>query len=328
MHFPQANILELAKHSIPVNKKIRRAILKVVTSSNILKLSACAMLLGSVPATVHATEGGVSMYPNGTENFMLGALPPPGTYGMLFGNHYQATQVNDNRGNSLNIPGFKVEANVLAARFAWLPKAQFMGGDLVAHVVVPLVNLNVNVAGASQTKTGIGDITTGVGVGYHHSPNLHSVVAVDFFLPTGDYNRSDLANIGKNHWGFEPALGLTYVDPKGFNGDLKFGLIFNGKNSATDYTSGREFHFDYAAGWGFGNGWTAGVGGYVYRQVSDDTQAGVAVQDNRGSAMSIGPNVKYDSGKGWFATLKWEKETNVKNRAQGESIWLKAVFPL
>jgi hypothetical protein len=284
-----------------------------------------AALMGAALAA-NATEGGLSVYPNGTENFMLGALPPPGLYGMVFGNHYEAKRVNDNGGNDLNIPGFKVQADVVAARLAWVPGAKILGGDLVAHIIIPVVNLSVNVPGASQSKSGIGDITTGLGVGFHHSPNLHSVAAIDLFLPTGAYNKTDLANIGKNHFAFEPVYALSYIDPKGFNGDLKFGYIVNSKNDATNFTSGNEFHFDYAAGWGLGNGWTLGVGGYVYQQTTDDS--GTGATSNYASAMAIGPSVKYDSGKGWFGTLKFENEFNVKNRAQGNSVWLKAVFPL
>ena len=106
------------------------------------------------------------------------------------------------------------------------------------------------------------------------------------------------------------------------------GYIFNGRNSATDYKSGQEFHFDYALGWGLGNGWTIGGGGYVYQQVSNDQQAGATVADAKGKAMALGPSIKYDSGKGWFVTAKWQKEFAVENRAQGNALWLKAVFPL
>ena len=167
------------------------------------------LLALSAVGSTHATEGGTSMYPNGIENHMSGALPPPGLYGIVYGNHYKATQVNDNSGNSLNIPGFKVEADVLAARLIWLPGTKVLGGDLVLHTILPVVNLSVNVPGASQTKTGIGDAVVGAGIGFHHSPNLHSVVAVDVFLPTGSYDKADLANIGKNHWGFEPVYAVT-----------------------------------------------------------------------------------------------------------------------
>ena len=103
---------------------------------------------------------------------------------------------------------------------------------------------------------------------------------------------------------------------------------FNQRNHATDYRSGQEFIVDYSAGWGFGNGLTVGAGGYVYRQMTDDSQAGQTIAGNRGRAFAIGPSIKYDSGKGWFVTAKYQMETDVRNRPEGAAFWLKAVFPL
>lgn len=289
---------------------------------------AAIVLLSTQSTGVHATEGGGTVYPNGADNFSAGAMPPPGTYGMLFAERYSADRVNDADGNNLHVPGFKVGANALVPRFIWVTGAKVLGGDLSWHAIAPVVNLKVSVAANSQTKTGIGDITTGPGIGYHYSPNLHGVLGLDVYVPTGGYNKKDLANIGRNYWAVEPLYILSYIAPKGFNADIKAGYIVNARNKETDYRSGQEFHFDYAAGWGFGNGWTAGVGGYYYQQVSSDKQAGASVANNKGKTFAIGPSVKYDSGKGWFVTLKWQKETLSENRAQGNAFWMKAVFPL
>jgi len=102
---------------------------------------------------------------------------------------------------------------------------------------------------------------------------------------------------------------------------------YNFENRDTSYKSGQEFHFDYSLGWGVGHGWVLGAGGYVYRQVTDDKLNGQSVPNNKGRAYAIGPSLKYDSGKGWFVTAKWQKETGVRNRAQGDAFWVKAVFP-
>ena len=282
----------------------------------------------TVVASVHATEGGGTVYPNGADNFTAGAMPPAGTYGMLFATHYNATRVNDANGNDLRVPGFKVTANVLAPRFIWVTGAHVLGGDLSLHAIVPVVDLKVSVAGNSQHKDGLGDITTGPGIGYHHSPNLHSLLGVDFYLPTGGYDKNNLANIGRHYYAVEPLYIVSWIDPGGFNADIKSGIIVNRRNTATDYKSGEEFHFDYAAGWGIGNGLTVGAGGYYYKQLSDDKVAGANLPNSKASSFAIGPSVKYDSGKGWFVTGKWQFETNVKNRAQGNALWIKAVFPI
>jgi hypothetical protein len=240
---------------------------KFITEGNRLGAIFALSLIGC--ATAHATEGGGSVYPNGVDNFAAGAMPPPGIYGMVFGEHYAADRLNDKDGNRIPL-NFKVTADVLAPRFIWVTGQKIAGGDLAFHTIVPLVSLDVTVGNASQKKTGIGDITTGFALGYHHSPQLHTLVGWDFFVPTGAYNKSDLANIGRNYWASEPVYIVSYIDPAGFNGDIKLGYTFNLKNTATNYKSGQEFHFDYAAGWGLGNGWTVGAGGYYYQQTTVD----------------------------------------------------------
>jgi hypothetical protein len=291
-----------------------------------IKLLAASVLAAA--AAAHATEGGGSTYAHGTENFMVGAVPPPGVYAMVYANHYSADQMNDASGRDLGIPGFKVKATAFAPRLVWVPGHKFMGGDLVTHLIAPLVDVKVSALGASQSKSGLGDMTVGVGLGYHHSPQLHSAVALDLILPTGDYDKNNLANIGRNYASIEPVYVLTYVDPKGFNGDLRIGYLVNRRNKDTNYASGDELHLDYAAGWGLGNGWTMGVGGYLRQQTGLDEKDGVKLPNSKTSGMAIGPNLKYDSGKGWFVTAKWQFETKVKNGTEGNALWLKAVFPL
>jgi hypothetical protein len=292
---------------------------------------AIQLLIGAgmlVAASAHATEGGGSVYPNGAENFVAGALPPPGIYGIAFVNHYEANRLNDATGKQIGIPGFKVRATAITPRVIWVPGVQVLGGDLVAHMLAPLVEVEASMGGQSQKKSGLGDITMGLGVGHHHGPNLHSIVGLDLTLPTGSYRSGDLANLGRNYSALEPVVAVSYIDSQGFNGGLRMGYLINRVNKATDYRSGQEFHLDYAAGWGVGNGWVLGLGGYYRKQTQLDRQMGVDLPNSKTSGMAIGPSLKYDSGRGWFLTAKWQFEKNVKNGTQGNALWLRAVVPL
>ncbi|QIL83871.1 hypothetical protein G7047_13075 [Diaphorobacter sp. HDW4A] len=275
-----------------------------------------------------ATEGGGSIYPVGVENYACCALPPPGLYGMAFGQVYSADKVRDNNGNTVTPNGFKVRANVIAPRLVWVTKETIVGASLAFHAIIPLVDLKVTpVPGISQHKTGIGDITFGPALGWHLSDKMHTLLALDIYAPTGDYDKKNIANIGRNYWAVQPVAGFSYMDKSGLNADVKGMYTFNFKNSDTDYRSGQEFIADYSVGWGFGNGFVAGVGGYLYQQVSNDKLHGSTVAHNKGRALAIGPSIKYDSGKGWFITAKYQMETNVRNRADGKAFWVKAVVP-
>ena len=283
-----------------------------------MKVAIYAIGASLVASAAMATEGGGSIYPVGTENYVCCALPPPGVYGMVFAQHYRADKVRGNDGQVVTPPTFKVTANAIAPRLVWVTPHTVAGASLGMHAIFPIVDLDVNVApGLAQQKTGLGDIVFGPVLGWHHSPALHTVLGLDVFAPTGTYDQNDLANIGRNHWAVQPVLGA----------DAKVMWTYNFKNKDTHYKSGQELIVDYALGWGMGNGWTVGAGGYAYQQINDDKLNGATVADNKGRALAIGPSVKYDSGKGWFVTAKYQVEGSVRNRADGKAFWLKAVVP-
>ncbi|MFD2645187.1 SphA family protein [Pseudomonas japonica] len=283
-------------------------------------------LLALLGGAAQASEGGGSSYPMGAENYMSGAMPPPGLYAQFFVNHYEADTLRDNRGGKVPVD-FRVRANALTPRLIWVTEQQLFGASLAFHAIVPLVDLDVKVNGQSQSKQGLGDIIFGPALGFHHSEKLHSTLALDFIAPSGEYERGDLANIGRNYWVVEPVYALSYVDPDGLNIDVKAMYDFNLRNRATDYRSGQELHADYALGWGLGNGWVVGVGGYALYQTSDDRQHGERIDDNKGRVFAIGPSLKYTSRDGWFLTAKWQRETAVRNRAEGDAYWLKLTLP-
>lgn len=295
-------------------------------ASRRMALLVAAAGLATMATIAQATENGGGSYPNGAENYMVGALPPPGKYYLLYASHYQANTLRDAKGDKIPID-FHVTANALVSRFLWVTDQQIAGGQLALYAFAPLVDLKVRVAGAQASDSGLGDMTFGVGLGYHLSPELHYAFALDINAPTGHYDRNALANIGRNYWNVEPLFAVTYVQRTGINADLKLMYDFNARNSDTDYRSGQEIHADYAVGWALGNGWTLGGGGYVYQQVTRDRQGGGSVPDSRGRAFALGPSVKYDSGKGWFVTAKYEREFAVRARPEGGGLKVKAVFP-
>ncbi|HSW06055.1 SphA family protein [Aquabacterium sp.] len=289
--------------------------------------AAAAMALVSLVPAAQAGEGGGSSYPGGVENFLTGAAPPPGFYVLAYGNVFRADKLKDDSGHDVPLPVFKIAANVVSTRFVYSTPTTLAGGNLMLHAIVPLVDLKVDVPGLSQRKTGLADITFGPGLAFHHSPNLHSVVGFDFVAPIGRYAKGDLTNIGRNYWSLQPLYTVSYLDAAGFNADAKLTFNFSRRNKDTDYRSGNEVYLDYSAGWGLGNGWVLGAGGYAMRQLTSDTQAGVSLANSKGAAFAIGPSLKYDNGKGWFITAKWQREMSVRNRPEGNALWIKTILP-
>ena len=285
-----------------------------------------ALLLSLVSAgTAQATENGDSIYPHGVESFLVGSLPPPGNYIVNDVSYYDAGRVNDGHGHSV-APNFHLQAVAEAIHLLHFTPGPF-GSTYGVQMIVPFVHLDLRVAGSHVEKAGLGDITVTPFFFGWHGERWHGVVSTDINAPTGVYNKANLLNIGRNYWEVEPIFAVSYIDPNGPTVNAKFMYDFNQTNPATNYRSGQEFHFDFAAGWILGN-WTVGGVGYYDRQTQDDTINGVKVapDGNRGEVLALGPGVQY-LWKGVVMKLLMQHEVYAYNRVQGDKFWFKVAIP-
>lgn len=292
--------------------------------AGILSGAMTALLLTAAPA--RATEGGGSAYPHGAEGWMTGMLPPEGTYLLNYSTYNSADRLNDGDGEQVPVD-FQVEAFANTVRFVHVTDKKILGGTYAFQVLVPLVDVSVDMGERRDHRAGLGDIVVDPFILGWHFDKLHIAAGVDIILPTGRYNKDALANIGRNYVTFEPAVAITYHDPKGPELSAKLMYDMSTRNKATDYQSGNEFHVDFAAGWNFPKS-SLGVAGYYNRQTTDDRQGGMVVGDgNRGTAFAIGPTVKVQAGKVPIM-LTWQHEVVARNRSQGDKLWIKAIFSL
>lgn len=284
-----------------------------------------ALLSLCISSTSHATEGGGGAYNNGVEGFGAGMFPPPGTYLLNYITYYTADSLKDKDGNNA-IPQFELNAVAEVLRVVHVTKYKLLGGNVAMQAILPLVHLEVTVPGRSQSNNGLGDLVISPLILSWHSKNLHYAAGVDVDIPIGAYDKNDLANIGRNYWTFVPVLAATYLSDSGFEVSGKFMYDINTKNDDTSYLSGQEFHFDYTLAQKF-NAFSAGVGGYFYKQVTDDEQNGIKVgsDGNKGQVFAIGPQIKYDY-KNMSFSFKYQKELLVENKPEGDKFWFNLMY--
>jgi len=286
------------------------------------------LFIGTVPfaGSASATEGGGGAYPNGAEDFMSGALPPPGTYFLDYVDYYHATSLKDGSGHDL-VPKFDLDVAVNVFRLVHVTKYKILGADWGMHAFLPLAYMNLDATMGKDDRTGLGDIIVDPFILGWHSKNFHVTAGLDIYIPLGSYDENNLANTGRNYWTFEPVVALTYLWDNGFELSGKFMYDFNLENPDTDYQSGQEFHFDYTAGYHVDKNLAVGLGGYYYYQTTDDELDGVKVGTDgfKGRVMALGPQATY-SYKNMSFTLKWQKEFDAENRPQGDNFWFKFMF--
>ena len=191
-----------------------------------MKKSAIALLVGGLFLAVgvaQAKEGGDQSAP-GAENWMAGALPPAGFYFKNYVGHYGG-KLQDGKGNEAKPGGVGARADVTfdVLRFIYVTNIKVLGGDYAVQAFVPVVNqsLNISPLGGRANKFGIGDMFfTPVAIGWHHSPELHTIAALDVFLPTGAYDAKDpRTKERRNYFGYsvrvyyKGVLNAKFADP-------------------------------------------------------------------------------------------------------------------
>jgi hypothetical protein len=302
----------------------------------------CALLL-TAPA-LRAEEGGSGHYlPGSIASFVDGTPTAPAFVTRLNLIGYDASHPAP-----LPIAGLQpanVEANLFAAglTMAWRPKWEPAPGWSYA-MSATLAHINLEVAGnltvlgqtvrRKTSVSGLGDIVLmPVMLSYTINPDLHLDFRTGIYAPTGSYQLGRLANTGKNFWTFEPTVGLAYFGLKnGREASLFMGMDFNGENDATHYDSGNQFRLDGTLAQHFPlAGGIAGVGlsAFNYDQVSADSGSGASFGAFKGHTFGYGPAVSFVTKAGsadLIVELKWLRETQTKNRLQGDYLWAKVVF--
>lgn len=286
-----------------------------------------AGICAALSTNVHATEGGSDTIGEGAEAFFAGALPPAGLYGLLYYTHYFASRFNDSRGNS-SVPGFKLNADVLIPRLVYMSNLSLLGGRFGAYAVLPMEHLSLDAGGASFDRTNLGDLIVSPAMIAWGDGSLRTVAAVEFVLPTGQYDKNAALNTGKNYYTVRPVFGISWFPAVGFEMSAKITYSVNSMNTATDYHSGQLFHFDYGASYAVTTKARVGIAGYFVKQTTDDTQYGASVNGDgfRGQVFAIGPGFRYEFAKG-SVDVRVVKELFVRNRPSGEAVWARAVIP-
>jgi hypothetical protein len=279
---------------------------------------------------------------DGNQHFPIGVLSAnagtPPVEGMLQVQNYmlyqQAGSIVDANGVKEPVP-FKLDVAVDAPRFLYTWKGEVFGGlHYTSGLIVPLVHLNLDVAGAHGQDTMIGDIDVANYLGKTtRNGKLSFMFGFETYMPTGHYNQNSLINTGSNFWTFAPSGGITYRPTKRLELTAWSITEINTTNHATHYHSGSDFDVDFGSTWrpfhapgltnlGFG------VQGYYYKQYGNDTVNGV-LHDNgyKGQEFGLGPQIRFNWPFGGIL-FKYQHAMAVENRPKGDKFWIEFAVPL
>jgi hypothetical protein len=176
-----------------------------------------------------------------------------------------------------------------------------------------------------DSLTSVGDLYPTATLRWNNGVNNY-MAYVSGDAPVGDYNPMRLANIGIGHGAIDAGGGYTYLNPKtGNEFSAVAGLTYNFKNSDTQYQSGIDFHFDWAASHFLSKQVFVGLVGYAYQQITDDFGQNPVLGGFRSRVLGVGPQIGYIfpvGGMQGFLGLRGYGEFDASNRPSGWNTWL------
>jgi len=301
-------------------------------------------LAGGCPLAALAGEGGITHILPGSAATLIDL--PPTKPGWIAAGAYLNYQGDASVEELLPIAGSVVAgldatSNAVLAGGFYTFEPKVLGAYYSVGVLLPYVSMEVSAsvsttAGAirrDDSASGLGDVTLIPVMLAWKNESWQYNVLMPIYAPTGQYEKGRLANPGLNYWTFDPTIGVSYNNAKtGLNAAAYAGIGLNTENNATNYKSGSVFHLDGSVqqllpvGPGF-----LGIGAEAFyiNQVSGDSGGNALLGDFKGRTSGLGPVLTYILPRGTqtlVTELRWLHETNVKNRLEGDYIWLKVVY--
>ena len=307
-----------------------------------------AGLSGFVVGPALAAEGGKSLYLLGKRGPLAAFLPKPGWYLTDDVYFYDAHSDDFLPIADRVVQDVDATATLNIVQLSWITDLDVVGGRLAISAVLPFGQVEVRGGGSvllpdgtevgrnlKDSVTGFGDPVIGASLGWKKRDgdrfrawSVYSSV----FVPVGDYEVGRLANLGGNRWALDVGGAWTMANFKGGReGSAVLGFTFNDQNDDTGYTSGTDMHLELAVKQHLPKGWSLGVVGYWYEQLTGDSGGAPFLGDFEGRVFGLGPELSYQATLGGVPVgldLRWYHEFGAENRLEGDGVFLTFSVPL
>lgn len=276
-----------------------------------------------------AGEGG--HYTPGVDFFENGSLPgKPGFYTKTYLINYSSDKLCDANGKKVG-DTFKLNSSLLVNRLLYVTDLKLLGADWAVHAIIPLqYNKVTNPAGQKGDKGGLGDIMLEPLLLGWHGDQWDMLFSTGVYLPTGEWEREKVANVGKDFYTFMGSFGATWYfdEAKTWRAGGRLRYEKHTPNRTLDIHHGDDLTFEFSASKAFMQRVELGVAGYGQWQVTDDSGSDVfwdrAVRDR---VWGAGPEIRLLLPEiNGSITFNYIKEFAVVDRPQGQLFGLSLVL--
>ena len=307
-------------------------------AKNITLLLSSSLVLSSTYAM--ADEGGTSFWLPGQYGSFAAVQSEPGwSMASIYYHNSSDSQKTFTKGISLTA-GLDVSQDLLLLAPTYVFTDPLWGAQASVGVtaVYGRVDVGINALLNGTSLGSLDDSITAFGDLYptaslRWNEGVHNYMMYTMFgVPVGSYDKTQLANIGSNHWAADIGGAYTYFDMEtGYEFSVTGGLTYNFENSDTNYQNGIDGHIDWGASRFISETLNIGVAGYFFHQLSGDSGAGATLGDFKSRVNAIGPQLTYFFPVGktqGVLSVKSYWEFGAEHRVEGWNSWVIVSIPL
>ena len=251
---------------------------------------------------------------------------PPGLFALVtYTGHTSVPDVTDQDGNELK---FGLEASSLVIRpvyFIGQVKEKFTYG---VNAIIPLVHLSLdsnNAFGApSSNEFGLADI--GISPFIFLYENQEKQLFLSFwefvFAPTGDYDKDNAVNIGRDAWWFQHQLAFGWY-PNQFGIDANINYFQFTESDELNYDEPDALEFETVVHYGVTDKFRVGINAAYWLGIDDAKDNGATIPDSKPKNFKLGLNLMYTLSENFSVNFRWMHDIDSENSTMGDSAYIK-----
>jgi hypothetical protein len=276
----------------------------------------------------HPPEPGVNL---GDTSF-LDAVAAPGLLVEQTVDIYHAGEIANASGQTTSVPAINVITGL--SRVTWLSNLQILHAWYGAEVLVLSGYVYVTGQGSSG---GLGDIIVSPLVLQWKMWKIGRIrmqqrIDFDFFIPTGEYQRTSPVNLSSHTFEVNPYYAVTVLPAKNWETSWRVHYLWNAVNHAPPLATGlrstqagQAIFFCATLSHALPHHIWFGANGYYLKQITNPSVNGVQLTNSPEQVGAIGPGALWDLGH-FQLYANFYHELGVVNRPQGNKVVLRVTW--
>lgn len=247
---------------------------------------------------------------------------PPGTFAMVtyFG-HLSLPDIADSDGDTTDF-GYDQS-------YAVLRPVYFAGkiADTLSYgvnAILPVAHVSID---DGNSDTGFGDV--GISPFIYLYENAEQQLYISFwefvFLPTGDYDKNNLVNVGRDTYWFQHQLAFGWYPGK-FGIDLNVNYFMFTESDELEYDEADALEIETVVHYAVTDKLRVGVNAAYWRGMEDAEIEGETIDDSKPENWKLGLNLSYALTETFSAGVRWMHDIESENYPEGDWVYLKLAY--